>query len=787
MRPGSPGDGCVGRGLRSLAVVLFGAGAAAVESTHWQPVEGTLMTRWAASVQPDNVWPEYPRPQMVRSEWLNLNGLWQYAIRPGGELRSAYAEPQPPTSWDGAILVPFCAESALSGVGKAVGETNRLWYGRAFEVPRNWDGRRVLLQVGAVDWEAVVWVNGIRVGTHRGGYDPFGFDITDALSEDRQQEVVVAVWDPTDSGHQPRGKQVREPEGIWYTAVTGIWQTVWLEPVDPVHVEWVRTSPDVDAGAVSVETAVRTERGGLSIHVDVRAGEDTVQEATVLLPGPDVPGTGLTVPRVSLALPEPRLWSPDDPFLYGLRVRVSHGGRETDRIDATFGMRKISVEQDEGGTARLMLNNHPLFQYGLLDQGWWPDGLYTAPNDEALRHDLEIAKSLGFNMVRKHVKVEPARWYHHCDRLGLLVWQDMPNADRDSGRDTTAAAPRLESDLAFRRELEAMVDLAGSFACVTMWVPFNEGWGQFETEQITTWLQMRDPTRLVNSASGWTDHGVGQVLDIHRYPGPGIPPLERDRAAVLGEFGGIGLAVQGHLWWDKRNWGYRTVETREELAATYTELVEQLRGLAQSGLSAAVYTQTTDVEGEVNGIMTYDRSVVKLPDEVAEVHRRLHLPTPRVRILLPTSETTTEAWQYTCERPAEDWAQPEFDESTWRTGAGGFGTEDTPNAVIGTVWDSTDIWLRRTFQVYSLPQGAPTLRLYHDEDAEVYINGILALRVTGYVTSYVQRPVRREAAAALRIGLNTVAVHCAQTRGGQCIDVGILDVVDPHVETGENR
>ena len=768
-----------------MAAVLVGAGAAAAEAVGWRPVEGQLMTRWAESVGPENVWPEYPRPQMVRGEWLNLNGLWQYAIRPGEELRNAYAEPQPPDAWDGSILVPFCVESALSGVKKPVGETNRLWYGRAFEVPDAWEGRRVLLHFGAVDWESMVWVNGTRVGGHRGGYDPFSFDITDALGENRQQEVVLAVWDPTDAGHQPRGKQGREPEGLWHTAVTGIWQTVWLEPVEPVHVEWVCASPDVDAGAVSVETAVRAESGELSVHVEVHADGNAVQEATVLLPGPDVPGTGLTVPRVSLAVPHARLWSPEDPFLYGLRVRVVHNGREADRIDSNFGMREVSVGQDESGTARLMLNNRPVFQYGLLDQGWWPDGLYTAPNDEALRHDLETAKSLGFNMVRKHVKVEPARWYHHCDRLGLLVWQDMPNAERGSGRGKHGTEPDSEPDQAFRRELEAMVDLAGSFASVVMWVPFNEGWGQFDTEQIATWLQMKDPTRLVNNASGWTDHGVGHVVDIHRYPGPGIPPLEPHRAAVLGEFGGLGLAIQGHLWWDQRNWGYRTLETREELAATYLELMDQLRALAHSGLSAAVYTQTTDVEGEVNGIMTYDRSVVKLPDEAVEAHRRLHLPMPRVRTLLASSQTSMQAWQYTCTRPAGEWTQPELDDSAWETAPGAFGTEDTPNAVIGTVWDSTDIWLRQTFQIYQLPEGAPTLTLYHDEDAEVYINGVLAARVTGYVTSYVRRPVARDAAATLRIGLNTLAVHCGQTRGGQCIDVGLLDVIEEHHEAGE--
>ncbi|HYW78787.1 MAG TPA: glycoside hydrolase family 2, partial [Thermoguttaceae bacterium] len=398
--------------LISMAAVTAAiAPGVAQEQSSWKPVDGPLMTRWAKEVSPDNVLPEYPRPQLVRREWQNLNGLWEYAIRP--------KDGATPTQFDGPIMVPFAVESSLSGVARRVGETNRLWYRRAFDRPALPPGGRLLLHFGAVDWHAVVWINGQKVGEHRGGYDPFSFDITDALKTDGPQELVVGVWDPTDSSTQPRGKQIREPGGIWYTPVTGIWQTVWLEPVPAVYVRSLRITPDID-------------RGEVRITLDTVGPIDDAQIWATALDGDREIATtkGRIGDELVLKIPDTKLWSPDSPFLYGLRVGMA--GKATDAVDTVesyFGMRKISLGKDAAGHTRLLLNNRPLFQYGPLDQGWWPDGLYTAPTDEALRHDIEVTRQLGFNMIRKHVKVEPQRWYYHCDRLGMLVWQDMPNGN----------------------------------------------------------------------------------------------------------------------------------------------------------------------------------------------------------------------------------------------------------------------------------------------------------------------------------------------------------------------
>ncbi|NIM52291.1 MAG: hypothetical protein GTN62_13465, partial [Gemmatimonadales bacterium] len=459
-----------------------------------------------------------------------MNGTWDYAIRDSAAAR--------PVEFDGHIVVPFPVESQLSGVMRRVAPNERLWYRRTFSLPDVPEGHRWLLLFGAVDWLARVYLNGEQVGEHRGGYDPFTLDITDALIPQGEQELVVSVWDPTDQGDQPRGKQVLDPHGIWYTAVTGIWQTVWLEPVADVHITGLRIVPDVDAGVVTVSVRAANAAGAARVRAVASAEGRPVAQAEGTLAG-----------VVTLRIPNARLWSPDDPFLYDLTVRLE----DSDSVQSYFGMRKISVDRAEDGHQRLFLNNQPLFQFGPLDQGWWPDGLYSAPTDEALRYDVEVTRRLGFNIARKHVKVEPARWYYHCDRLGLMVWQDMPsgNNDSDEGKEEFAA------------ELRRVVDALYNHPAIVMWVPFNEGWGQHDTERYVEWLKQYDPTRLVNNASGWSDRGVGDVVDIHRYPGPGMPRLEETRAAVLGEFGGLGLPVEGHLWVNRDNWGYRTYDTRE--------------------------------------------------------------------------------------------------------------------------------------------------------------------------------------------------------------------------------
>jgi len=559
----------------------------------WAPVTGRITTRWAAEVGPEAALPEYPRPQMVRERWLNLNGLWDYAI--------TAKEAGRPDDWDGQILVPFAVESALSGVGKPVGSAQALWYRRTVLVPKDWRGGRVLLHFGAVDWECTLWVNGLESGTHRGGYDPFTFDITDALKRGTKQEIALRVFDPTDDDNSPiaRGKQVMKPHGIFYTAVTGIWQTVWLEPVPEAHIVSLKTTPDIDIAVLMVEAEIAGESEGTMLSIEVSRGQEAVAEAEVPADAP----AQLTIPRLAL-------WSPSDPALYDIRVLLTKGGRTLDQVKSYAGMRKISLGKDAGGVIRLFLNNAPLFEFGPLDQGWWPDGLYTAPTDDALRYDIETIKALGMNMLRKHVKVEPDRLYYWCDTLGLLVWQDMPSALFK--REALPADVLAARDAQFEGEWKSIMDALSSHPSIVMWVPFNEGWGQYETERITAWTKVYDRSRLVNNASGWTDKGVGDVSDIHSYPGPDMPPLEETRASVLGEFGGLGLPLTGHLWQAEGNWGYRNFDDTRAFETRYADLIEALYPRVDKGLAAAVYTQTSDCEIEVNGLMTYDRKVIKL-------------------------------------------------------------------------------------------------------------------------------------------------------------------------------
>lgn len=752
-------------------LVVLACAAAVPAYAQWQPQEGPLKTRWTKEVTPDRVHPEYPRPQMVRPDWQSLNGLWDYAVRPKAEPR--------PAEFDGRILVPFPIESALSGVMKRVSEDERLWYRRTFEIPESWAGKKVLLHFGAVDWETTVWVNGKQFEPHRGGYDPFTLDITDALqgpggSAGDPHELVVAVWDPTDAGHQPRGKQVREPKGIWYTPTTGIWQSVWLEPAAESRIDGLVITPDVDQKrfriSVDERYIARTLRGSHVLRVSVTArGREVAQGES------DADGTS-----VEIDVPDARLWSPDDPFLYDLRLRLvwKDGAEERviDEATSYAGLRKIGLGPDKRGRTRLLLNNSPLFMYGPLDQGFWPDGLYTAPTDEALRYDLEVLKQLGCNLVRKHVKVEPGRWYYWCDKLGLLVWQDMPNGDKTDAPPDYQRTP--ESARQFELELERMIAALRNHPCIVMWVPFNEGWGQYDTERIVGLVRQWDPTRLANAASGWHETGAGDVHDIHAYPGPASPQPERRRAPVLGEFGGLGLPVAGHTWQAEKNWGYRSFTSPEELTRAYVNLLSTLRLLiGDPGLAAAVYTQTTDVEIEVNGLMTYDRAVIKMdPETVAAANRRLYGPPPRVKVLSPTSEATAHMWRYTTAQPPEDWVYLDFVDRLWPVGEGGFGRPGTPGIVVRTRWETPEIWLRRRFKVADLPV-EPHLKVYHDEDCEVFVNGVLVATLKGYTTSYVLVPIKDN--EALLIGENIIAVHCRQTTGGQGIDAGIVDVHEP--------
>lgn len=729
-----------------LGGLVLGGAVGSVLAQDWKPADNPLFTRWAKGVSPDNVWPEYPRPTMVRSDWTNLNGLWDYAIVP--------RESGKPEAWDGKILVPFAVESALSGVRKPVSPEQRLWYRRTFASPGLQEGERLLLHFGAVDWQATVWLNGRRLGQHTGGYDPFTLDATSALKPG-ENELVVAVWDPTDAGSQPRGKQVLEPRGIWYTAVTGIWQTVWMEKVPAVYIQGLKIVPNVDQNSVLV--TVQAE-GAHPLRVEVVWEGEVVSE-----------GRGQTNEAIAVAVNNPKLWWPDEPNLYDLKVTLLDGDRAVDEVRGYFGMRKIEVAKDEQGIPRLMLNGKSVFQFGPLDQGWWPDGLYTAPCDEALKYDIEMTKRYGMNMARKHVKYEPERWYYWCDRLGLLVWQDMPSGD--SGRDPAAKAN-------FRRELQAMIDARWNHPSIIVWVPFNEGWGQHDTCDVVAWIKEYDPSRLVNEASGWTDNGCGDLSDMHKYPGPGMRPVEERRAGVLGEFGGLGLPLAGHTWQSEKNWGYVAFPDRESLTDAYGNLLAKLRPLVGQGLCAAVYTQTSDLEIEVNGLMTYDREVAKVDVErAAAAARILYLPPPKVSVLVPTSEREPQTWRYTLEPPSANWTASEFDDSGWKSSPGGFGAEGTPGAVVRTPWKTADIWMRRSFDLPSLPErGEVQLLIHHDEDADVFLNGERVASLTGYTTGYQVVPLDASAARFLKPGKNVLAVHCRQSSGGQYIDLGLAVV-----------
>jgi hypothetical protein len=704
---------------------------------------------------------------MVRKSWENLNGLWDYAI--------VHKDQQQPDTFDGQILVPFPVESALSGVMKPVGQDNRLWYRRTFRIPRTWKGQHVLLHFGAVDFDTTVWINGTQVGTHQGGYDPFSFDITDALKENSDQEIVVSVWDPTDAGTQPRGKQIRKPHGIWYTAVTGIWQTVWAEPVPEAYIKNIKIIPDIDNKSVSVAAACSftghpmVEPTGYSVQAEAKDGWFTKAK-----------NKGNAGEEIILQIKKPKLWSPGSPFLYDLKVTLRNDkGKKVDVVSSYFGMRKIEVGKDKEGINRLLLNNEPLFQFGPLDQGWWPDGLYTAPSDAALCYDIEVLKTMGCNMLRKHVKIEPARFYYWCDKLGLMVWQDMPSGDKYIGGRDPDIERSPESAQQFETELTAMITTFYNHPSIIMWVPYNEGWGQWDTPRIVDLIKNLDPARLVNNASGWTDRGVGDVHDIHSYPGPAAPPVEEKRAAVLGEFGGLGLPIKGHTWQDEKNWGYISYKTREELTDAYVALIDNLRLLISEGLSAAVYTQTTDVEIEINGLMTYDRETIKMDvKKAAAAIKRLYLPPPILKTIVPTSQKQPQNWHYTTSEPPEGWEQADFNDSDWQMGQGGFGTKGTPGAVVRTEWKTSDIWLRRTFKLESTKLSLPQLSIHHDEDAEVYINGQLISELGGFTTSYIQTTLDEKAQSTLKTGTNCIAIHCRQTTGGQHIDAGLVDIIE---------
>lgn len=585
--------------MKKAVLVCCALALTVCAQAQWKPAGDKIKTKWAEQIDPQNVLPEYPRPQLERTDWVNLNGEWEYAIKPKGEVE--------PNSFDGNILVPFAVESSLSGVQKEVGENNELWYKRSFAVPANWKNKDVVLNFGAVDWKADVFVNDILIGSHQGGFTPFSFNITPYLTGKSNQKLVVRVWDPSDRGYQPRGKQTSNPEGIWYTPVTGIWQTVWLEPVATNHITSVKSIPNIDNGTMNVTVGTSQPCNTAVVEVKLLDKGQVVASAK-----------GIQGKELRLAVQNPTLWDTSNPYLYDMKVSLTKDGKVVDDVKSYTAFRKISSKRDANGIMRMQLNNKNLFQYGPLDQGWWPDGLYTAPTDEALLYDIVKTKDWGFNMIRKHVKVEPARWYYHCDKEGILVWQDMPSGDMgnqwaphtyNGGTDKERSSASIAN---YYQEWKEIMDLCVSHPSVVVWVPFNEAWGQFDTEKVAEWTKNYDPSRLVNPASGGNHRACGDILDLHNYPGPSMFLFDPQRVTVLGEYGGIGLPLENHLWWNKRNWGYVQFKNSDEVTAEYVKYANELKEMVDRGFSAAVYTQTTDVEGEVNGLMTYDRKEIKI-------------------------------------------------------------------------------------------------------------------------------------------------------------------------------
>ena len=575
----------------------------------------TLKTRWAEEAMCDLPLPEYPRPQMVREDWINLNGMFDFAITGDIEWCEEYTD---------EIRVPFAVESCLSGICKRVSAKDRLWYRKKITLPESFKGKRTLLHFGAVDWECKVYVNKKEVGSHIGGYCPFVIDITDALT-DGENELVVRVYDPTDEGWQNRGKQASESHGFWYTSTSGIWQTVWMEAVSENYIASYKVTPDIDTGVIALETAVI---GDGDLKIKIYDGEIIVAEKEISA-------------NDKIAIPDMKLWSPEDPFLYDFVLELSKDGKVADSIKGYFGMRKYSIGE-YGGYNRLFLNNAPYFQRGLLDQGYWSDGGLTPPTDEAMIYDIEKMKDLGFNMLRKHIKVEPARWYYHCDRLGMLVWQDMVSGGKAlnlfhagilpvvhgvlnplvymSKKDnayTTFNRDRIEWRLQFEEELFEMIDSLYNYTSICCWVPFNEGWGQFDAKRIGDAIKEKDPSRFVDHASGWYDQKGCDFRSIHKYILPFIMPKYDGRPIVLSEFGGYSQKIRNHVWNWEKSFGYQMYANKVALTNAYKSLHEkQIIPNIKKGLSATVYTQVSDVEFEVNGILSYDRELVKIDEDV---------------------------------------------------------------------------------------------------------------------------------------------------------------------------
>ena len=754
-----------------LACWLAVSATAILPAAAWEPVKDSMLTRWGRALDPQKVWQEYPRPQLVREAWTNLNGAWDYAI--------VAKDAAKPDKWDGSILVPFAPEAPLSGVGRQVEPDQSLWYRRGFKS----DGKaRTLLHFEAVDYQSTVWINGREVGSHTGGHTPFSFDITEAVKPG-DNEVVVRVHDATE-GFQLHGKQKLKPGGIWYTRVTGIWQTVWLETVPERSIEDLDFASDIRKGTLTIDAKCAGKAAnGESLRVSASIGGKVVATASGAIP-------------LTVKIPDARLWSPETPRLYDLKIELLAGGKVLDQVASYAALREFGKVRDANGNWRFTLNGKSIFHWGPLDQGWWPDGLLTPPSDAAMCSDIDFLKEAGFNMIRKHIKVEPRRYYAHCDRVGMLMWQDQVSmgygpatAPKGSNPPWTRMAPNPQEgvwpDEAHRQyltEYRRMVEHLRDHPCIASWVPFNEAWGQHRSMEVGKMATELDPTRAINIASGGNFWPVGDVADEHAYPDPAFPLGDKrfdNFIKVVGEFGGHGWPVEGHLWSKSTtNWGYGGLpKSLDEWKQRYERSIGILAGLRKRGIAAGVYTQTTDVEVEINGLLTYDRERKIDPAWLRGLSEKL-LATPdvvKLEMLAPTSENQAQTWRTTTTAPAAGWETPTFDDRSWKPGEGGFGRRGMPEASPRSEWTSPEIWLRREFQIARIPQGEVVLRMFHDEDAEVYLNGAKVAETKGFTTRYIDIPLRD--ASMLKAGRNVIAIHCRQSTGGQFIDAGLIEEI----------
>jgi len=726
-----------------------------IQAQNWAPVPGQIMTSWANDVTPENVWKEYPRPQMVRTDWLNLNGLWDFEItdRDTNKIAINYAR---------KILVPFCVESALSGIKETITGKQQMMYRRYFTVPSNWNQKYLILHFEAVDYETKVWVDGKYVGMHKGGYDHFQFDITGFLSKEQKHEIKIVVWDPTNEGSQPIGKQSLPAikNVTKYTATSGIWQTVWLEPINDVAIESIKIIPNIDNATISLQTKLVGATQGTRIKI--QAFDQGKEIASSVAADDEL---------VSLQLNQPKLWSPTNPFLYDLKLSLVKDGKVVDEVSSYFGMRKISMGRDHEGYMRILLNNAIIYQLGPLDQGYWPDGILTPASDQALRYDIAYLKKIGANMDRMHMKVQPERWYYHCDQLGILVWQDMvsPTKFIDTKSNLNSSDFELEHNIT--------VDQLYNHPSIIQWVLFNESWGQYDTERLTAALKAKDPTRLVINASGWHDKKVGDIRDFHDYtihPAIALVTKNDDRAMVLGEAGGFDLLIPGHLWTPdlktetklKTDWTIDfkkgVVKSADELIEKYTILLDDLFQLKKYGLNAVVYTQISDVEDEISGWMTYDRKVSKLPDTTfAALHQQFFKPTITGKYILPLSMNTAQQWNYRFTAPSNDWIK-NTTIADFKLGEAPFGIESNNAHKVNTTWNTNSLFLNKEFTLTALPSKL-SLVACNTGITDVYINGAYVMQFNNFLKNDPEVKISEtllsdKAMKLLKVGVNQLSL-----------------------------